>query len=450
MNLRCLLSVGILSLVGLSAARAAEPMLPEQLFGDLDRTLSGALSQSPRMLARNLDLEVAEQDRINARAGLLPNLGGGFRHQEGREERDQNQGFVDATKVYYDVTLTQPLFYWGERRNNDRIGAIRLDMARSNHEEAYRGLAQELRSRFLTLIVLKLNLERTRFYERFAESQLTLAKERHAKKIIADAALATSQLTHDQSVLSRDRAEFDFDNARADFSRLAGIDVIRDEEIPAEIPELQSNLGAIQSLLAGFVAEKEIPTVEAENLRRQIRIEELGFANQKTRLRPKAYLVAGMTQDEQNFTFDITQKYMVKYQYVGVGVSWTLFDGFAAQAGKRAALARKRKAQLDYNEAVDRLVRQARTQVRQLEFSQRNLAFVDRALASARGLVPTRRDEVARGLASESDLALAELAYYDARIQAFYARMDILMRTGDFLGTLNRDPVLARFANLKD
>lgn len=439
-------SLLLLSLAsGLTTLRStAEVALPEQVLPGLEPLLTAAMQQSPRMVSRVIDLEIAEQDRIGARAGLLPNFGGSLRYQEGEEEREGRPGFVPASKIYYDLTLTQPLFHWGERRNNDRIGEIRLQVAQQNHREAYRNLAQEVRQRYLALVVQKVLVARSRLYAEHATQQLRQAEDRHAKKIIADSALVAAQQTLERALIGRDRTEFDYEEGRLGLARLLGRPEVADADLPDQVPAIPFDLANLQPQLQAFLRADDLPTPEAQNLRRQIRIEELQYANQKTRLRPKLNLSAGVTQDEQSFTFNVSERYKVNYRYVGMTVNWTIFDGFAAQAGRRAALARKRKAEHEYTETADRLARAAQTQVRHLEFAARNMSLADRALHASEGMVVVRRDEAKRGLASETDVLLAELALLDARVGAYQARNDVLVRTCDFLGLLAIDPAVQK------
>lgn len=421
--------------------------LPERIAPGLNPILMQAVQQSPRMLNRALDLEIAENNRISSRAGLLPSVGGYVRLTETRDKRADLPGTLEVTKTYYDVSISQPLFHWGERRNSARIGEISKLIAERDYHDAYRQLAQELRDKYLGLVVRKTALARARRFQIHAERELKLGEERLAKKVISEVQIHPIRLAAEQGQIRLEQAEFDFAMDKRSFARLAGLEEIRDDQIPDEVPEVRHDAAAVSRLLAGFLGQRDLPTIEAANLRDEIEIENLNVRNQGTRLRPKFNLIVGVNQDEQAYTLNTAQKYRVDSFYAGFNVSWTIFDGFAAQAGKRNALARLRQKENNYTDMADRLGRRAQTQAKHLDFAARHMAISDRALASGYGAVTTRREDFARGIASESDIALAEIALFDARISAYSQRIDFLLKVGDFLGTVMEDPALANVSN---
>ncbi len=450
MNVRNIILLLLLPVAGLGPMRAADDLLlPEQVFLALDPILHGAVQQSPRMVSRALDLEMAESNRISARAGLLPSLSGYIRQSESLDERADVVGRLRVTKTAYDVNIHQPLFFWGERKNNARVGVIQEQIGQGNYRAAYRGLAQELRQKYLGLIVHKLTLARMQRYLAHTRQQLALAEERRAKGVISELEIHPVRLAAEQAQISAERAEFDLENARHDFIRLAGLGGFADGQIPDDLPVITPRTEVVNRQLATFLSHDEFTNVEAVNLRNQIEIEGLNYRNQKTRLLPKLSFSAGVSQDDQSYTINIAQRFRLNSQYAGVTVSWTIFDGFSAQAGVRHALARRRQLESDYAELEDRLAQQARIQARLLEFSSRYMAISDRALVASEGNLQATQEEFRRGVGTEADVALTAIGLMDARIAACNARIDYLLRSADFLGALNRDPVQANVAEVK-
>lgn len=446
MKLRHLVLLAPFAAGMLWAASSADGLvLPERVLPALDPILRTAAQQSPRMVNRALELEIAENNRIQARANLLPSVGGAFRIYETRDDRE-DIGDVRAQKTYYDLSITQPLFHWGERMNNARIGEIQKQMAERNYSEAYRGLLQELRMKYLQLIVQKQGVQRAREALAYANQQVRLGEERLAKKVISELEMYPIRLAAEQGQITLERTEFDFAMAKASFARLSGTSAPSDHQIPDAVPTLTYDAQPIDRLLAGFLSRPELPTPEAVNARFQRQIEELNYKNQKTRLRPKVSAVAGSNQDQQSYTINTAQKYRVTSLYAGVSVSWTIFDGFAAQAATRNALARLRQVEGDEKELLHRLGQQAQTQAKHVNFAARAMAISDRALVSAEGNLRTKQGEFQRGIVSESDVTLAGLHLIDARINAFNHRIDYLSKVGEFLGTLAADPAVANLS----
>ncbi|MBA4135802.1 MAG: hypothetical protein C0518_00635 [Opitutus sp.] len=445
MNLRPAVSVLVLlfGTGGSIASPVSELALPERAIPALDPILKRAAEQSPRMVSRALDLEMAENNRIQARAGLLPTVNASYRLSRSRDDRADLLEPTDATKTYYDVSVTQPLFHWGERRNSARIGEIQQLIAEGNYREGYRQLVQELRQKYVALTVQKTQRERARAFLGLAQQQLALAEERLTKKVISEVEIYPIRLNAEQAQIGVERAEYDFESAKHTFARLAGMNALTDAQIPDAVPPVAYTRAPVNALLSAFLAQKNIPSVEAANLRHMLEIEALNVKNQQTRLRPKAGAVLGLNQDEQSYSLNTAQKYRVTSMYAGVQINWTIFDGFAAQAGTRSALARRRQIETDYAQVLDRLGQQAQSLAKQMDFAARAMSIADRGLASGEGNLRTKQGEFQRGSASETDVAQAGIQLLDARIGAYVARLDYLTKVGEFLGTLNEDPVVA-------
>jgi len=424
-------------------------VLAENVLPKLEPVLTSAVQQSPAMLNRALDLEIAENNRIQSRAGLLPSLGGYANYMKSRDTRADLAGRLEVTKVAYNFSISQPVFHWGERLNLFKISEIQSSIAKGQYQEGYRALAQTLRTDYMRLIVLKLTVRRGAASADFTKNQLAKEEIRLAQKVIADFQIVPVRLAAEQAQLAYERAQFDLEMAKLSFSRLSGLPPLSDNEIPDSIPVVAYDAGACDRLLAGFLAQKELPAIEAVTMRKQLESGGLTLANQKTRLRPKFSFLVGISQDEQSYTINVAQKYRVNSVFAGISASWTIFDGLAAQAAVRNDLARLRQMRTDYKVLNDRLAQQAQTNVRLINFSARNMSIADRALLSTESNVKTKQEEFGRGVIAEDDVDLARIALYDAQISAANARSDFLYRVADFLGTIMADPVLDNVALTK-
>ncbi len=439
-----------LCLFGLFQVVAAQEVItPEKLLPGLDAVLKKALTQSPRMVTRAVELEIAEHSRIAARAGLLPSVGGAYTFYDSRDKRGDLPGRLKVEKEYYSFSVSQPLFHWGERRNNARAGAIRKLMAEGAYRDGYRAFAQEIRSVYLSLIVSKIRAKRAAFQLEHNIRWLKQAEDRHAKKVISDAAIFGTRIETERAVISAEQAAFNLENAKATLSRLTGEPPLSDDEIPDAIPPVPSQQAAIDRLLASYLGASELPTHEALNFKRSIQIEKLNLANQKTRLRPKFTLVAGVSQDEQAYGLDIAQKYKVNSRFGGVSVSWSIFDGFAARSGVRTSLASLRSMEADLKAIHDRLTQQAQTQARMAGFYARYSSINDRLLESGENNVISVKEQFSRGVIAQEDVSIVQLGLFDQQINAYMSRADYYAYVSDFLATVAQDPVLANLPNAK-
>jgi len=439
----------------LMAAPASDVVLPEQVFPQLDGILKKAVQQSPRMLSRALDLEVAENNRIAARAGMLPSISASYSYYKSKDKLSYlYPGSVPAnitsyspTKTPYSASLSQPLYHWGALRNTARIGEIQQNIAQGQYRTAYRLLAQTLRGEYLRLILLKLTAKRASFYQDTSANELKQQEERLTKKVISDAEIFGVRINAERAQIAAERADFDLQNARNAFARLAGLGTtFTDNDIPDSIPEAAYGPNGLNQLLAGFLTQKDPVSAEATALRQQLEVENFTYEINRKRLWPKANFSMGISQSEEANYYGTGAKYLVASQYAGVSINWTIFDGFAAGASVRNSLARRRQLENDYRQLTEELGQTAQTQVKLVGFSARSMSITDRLLVSGEGNVRAKNEEFGRGVRSEAEVSQAKLSLYDAQINAYSARRDYLLSVGDFLGTVMEDPVLANLA----
>lgn len=428
-----------------SAVWAADQdiITPEALFPQLDAILKHAVAQSPAMVSRATELETAENDRVGARANLLPYVGGYYTFYESNDNRSDQAERLRVQKQYYNFSISQPIFFWGERRNNDRIGAIRLQMAQRNYREGYRLLAQEVRATYLRLIGDKLRAKRASLNNAYYAAQLKRGEDQLAKKVISEAQIFSIRLDAERAQISDERTRFDFENNKVAFSRLTGLPVLQDEEIPDNIPAIKTQDEAVQQLLTGYLAQKEKPTPSAVTARQNLAVARLGLANDQKRLLPKFSLVAGASEDEQSYTLNVASKYSVQSLYAGVSLSWMIFDGFNSGAVVRSSRVRVRQLERDYRALDEQLALTAQNQVKTMGFTARYASVNDRLLESSEGNLNLRREEFGRGVISEEAVNLAEIGLVDARITALGTRADYYTQLCEFLGAVVNDPVLA-------
>jgi len=426
-----------------AAAAAPHPQLPEDYFPQLQAILDDALRESPRILLARLELNAADGELTQARSGLYPTIRSTSRLVRTSDQRKDRPGqTLDATKTYYDIGLSQPLFHWGEKRNSARIGEIRAAIAERNYAEGYRSLAREIRQGYLNLIVLKAQLAAARFSREQAASALQAAEERVKAGVITRAELFGPQIAFERAELSESSGESAFIAAREQFEVLTGAAAPTEEELPVELPQIQLGAASNGLLLAEFLAEPEPSTPALETLRQQVDAARLSYKNQKVRLRPKFNFVLGISQDEQSYTLNNAQRYGVTSRYAGVQASWTIFDGWATRGAVRSSLARLRSAEARYTQAQLAVSRQARAASRSLDLAQRQMQINDRLLSSSYDYLRIREEDFAAGRVTRETLNQAQAGYYSARSSANTARLNYLMAQVDLLTAVNRDPIV--------
>jgi outer membrane protein TolC len=426
--------------------------LPETYFPALKGLIDTAAKQSTRMMARNTEQAVAEANRIAARSGQLPSVGGFLSYYPWVTETRAVAGTTDGQpnpdqvlhpkKLAYNFSINQPIFHWGALRANTRIGELQSRITQNQSAEAYRVLVDEIRAQYLQVIVNKAALARARFNQQVSDEQLTLARDKREKNVISEADMFSPTITAEQARLSSDRALDTYETSLVYLSKLSGSPPLTDDQIPTAIPPITPASSAIQSVTAEFTGKSEVDTFALEALRDQIENERLNYKIADTRLRPKINFTAGTSQDEFSYSVNPADKYKVQSYFAGVSLNWTIFDGFATRSAKRISLARRRQLEENYRNQTEDVIATVKTQMRQLDYAARNLAIVEKMLGSARNVLTARKEDIGRGIASDTDVNAAQLSFYDWELAAYGARNDYLLRVARLLSATQKDPAL--------
>jgi outer membrane protein TolC len=425
-----------------SAGFSQVPLLPEQIFPELQPILTAALQQSPRMIERNFDLDAAAGELMQAKAGLYPSAGASFTETQTRDKREDIKDYLDTEKLYYSFSVKQPLFYWGDLKNRAKIGEIRQKIAHKQYTQAYGALAQEIRATYLRLVVQKAQLQATTFSQQQSEQALRLAEDRLKNRVISDAEIFHPRIEVQQAILNSDRMREAFAESKRAFRLLTGLPAPEDAAIPGMVGRITIPAGEAGRLLAGFLSQPEPKTFATEVMKSQLEIERLNYSIVRTALRPKFDLVVGISQDQQSYSTNLAAKYGVQSTYIGVSGSWTIFDGFASRGATKSTLSRVRKLEASYKQLTDSLGTDAQRAARQVGYSERQMLIQDQLMDSATNFLQYRKDEFARGTVSETDVAAVQAVYNRELISTTQQRSEFLLKFSDFLATIMQDPAL--------
>lgn len=447
----CRIAVAIAAFSAGMASRGEErPIivtgLPEQALPGLEPILREAVKRAPEVLRHEIEISSAEGRRHIGNSVLLPSLTANARYATNNESTvsGASQATNDSSGFFYGVDLTQPVFAWGAlkaRAEQDRIG---LKIAERQFAEAYASLAQLLRRGYLDLVARKAGL-------RSAEAQLKLDRDaivrEQAKldaKRVAPGAVTMAKLTVEQRELDIDRAREEFDFAKRNFMRLAGLAELADDAIPSEIarpaPADPAGAALIQAFDRGGVEE----TPHAQALALDIKKNEQSYIIAKRRLYPKFALFAGYSvRSETQADVNRLNQVAVASRFYGLKLDWALFDGFATKGEKIVALAGKRNAERSLQTHLDESREMARHQLRQLAFATHALDLAERNFNAAEAGLSVAEDDFAHGRIAEADLAQARQARVRAAAAIVPTRADYLMRWAEFVSLVGADPVMA-------
>lgn len=440
-----LLSVlGVLPAVLSAQSPPLPAALPEDFLPGLNDILHSALQQSPQMLAHNIDLAAQEANRYQQAAVRWPSLSSNVSYAYNQSTVASNSAAnTRSAGVTFGFTLTQPLYHWGDLQALTDIAHLQIKISERQYADAYRQLAATLRSQYLSLILKKVDLRNSRFDLSQVKASLADVEERFKTGAATSDEAADARLQLDETNLSMDRAVAGFAHSKRVLLLMSGLSGLSDDSIPEEIPPPVYSPGATTALLQDFMRDGVNKTFEAQIYDYEIKESDLSYRMAKHRLYPRFDMQLGVAQQNQtNASNSAISQTRVLADYIAVGASWNIFDGFATRGAKLAALASKRAAELRRQNYTAQMLEQARELDQQVEFSFRALAIAEKQLKMNEENLQRTKDDFKLGLSSQRNVDRATASFYQRQAAAFSARADFFSHWCDYLSLLGVDPVL--------
>jgi len=429
--------------------------MPEDSLPELKVILTSALKQSPQMLMSEISITQAEAARYSSSSQLLPQVNanasfawnnisadvaeppGGFKPGDVRTNKDKSSG------PYYGVSVSQPLFTWYALTNQVKIADIAISISEKSYGEAYRGLANTIRTLYLGLIFQKISLRNQRFALDQTARLLALDEVRLKSGAMAPAQLLAPRAAYAAARLAMARTDESYTRSKRQLARLAGVDSINEDAIPLTVPKWSAAAEAPGAISARIQKEGVEGTLQGQILALRIKDAELSYAIAKTRLYPKFSLTASASQyNSQNVTASsVTQTAAFSTTY-GVSGSWTIFDGFAARGAKRYALANKRIFEEQQRGLNAQFKDQADGAARLIEFSSQTLAMTEATRDGLAVNLERVSDEFKRGNLTDEAVATATSQLYAQDAAVVAAQIDLLSRWFELVSLSGEDPIL--------
>ncbi len=434
------LAVGALAIVSASNRLSANTVgvpLPEAGLPALENIVKTALAQSPRILARNLDVLQAEYQTLGSSARLYPQIGGSFQYNYQDESRADIPDPQATEKIFYNFSVNQTVWHWGAVKAAARIGELGRQVAGHNLDGVRRALASEVREAYLGLIVQRMGVRNSNFGEKIANANLARQEVRFKAGEITMGSILEHRLRADEASLLARKSLSDFDFAIKAFRRLAGIPIFSAEDLPIGIPaplqEPRSGAASEGSYLKSEMLMANELQIEQEKLQ--------GKINAKA-LWPKFNAVAGISQDELSYTLNLYQRYRTEIIFIGVQGQWSIFDGFAARGQRLQGLNRLRQLENTRADMLERLKSSADQQAAAVGFSwsaYKNAAFRHRFAREGLAFVS---DSLARGQSSEDQVDAAQASAYQTELAAMDALARFFGASVRYASTMRADPLV--------
>jgi outer membrane protein TolC len=452
----CLCVASLFSLAGrgsgaelIGAMQEKWPMA-EVLFPELEGVLRHAVSQSPEMVDQNLKLAIEEADSIVSSAKLYPRASAYVRELYQIEDRRDIGKRTEAEKFYYDLSLYQPIYHWGALKASSDIGKILVELEKGKVKNAYQILIQKLRSDYINLVITKLTLRNAEMALNQREADLELKKASLEEGEASKGSVGGAEITLKEARFNHVRSESEFGYSLRSFRRLSGMNEFTIERVADGFPDVTHNNSVIRNEVEEFETNGRENHSKMEAATMEIEKEELNFRIQKVRMRPNLSLIAGINQDELSSATSTNGRTATQRNYVGVQVSWNIFDGFETKGRKLASMNRLRQLKESRKRLEENLLAGAQHRADRVDFAAQAVRFAFDKLRRAKGRVKYVESEYEEGRASEGQVndIKGNLNKYELALAKI--QRDYLNTLANFVSWIGEDPAMDNFRYIKE
>ena len=426
--------------------------LPEDLMPGLRRLIENGMREAPDMIARDINISIAEAQRLYAGyAPMLPSLSGNAQYGEyetsiANSAQNSVPGSQATSKTlgsFYEVDLGQPIFRWGALRNQLKVQKIGILLSEKDYVLGYLAFANSVRRQYEGLIVTKIGLRNSRMNLKIKQKAADLANDQLKAGIIAKTGATATQLDLDSSQLAYDRDVQGYDFARHALARQVGLRDIADDSIPLEIPPAKYSSAASAALVADLLQTGARDTIQVQQGRLQLVQSDLQYKIVRVALLPSFSAHASINQYNQSQVLNgsVTQTALTNEQYF-VRVDWNIFDGFSTRGHKRESLLRRRQAERNLDQTTDQVLNDAQNSQRGVDIAWRQLQLGERQFDVALDSYNQQQADFKLGYISKDAADQNEYIYDLALLNKAMSRNGFLSSWCDFLSAVAADPVM--------
>jgi outer membrane protein TolC len=437
----------MLSCLGMVARGETQPLptpVPEELFPELKTILQQALTQSPQVLLKSLEISQNEATYLIARSSMLPSLSFGASYGvNGAAIASNTDSSSTSSGLYYSASIGQPVFRWGTLKAQTEMAKIQVSISQKNYADAYARLAQTLRAQYLGLIIKKLALRNAKAAYDQVASALAVEEDKLRNGRVSESSVFNLRLQAEEMGIQAERAAEELAQGKRAFLRLAGQKELPDDRIPEEIPAVNFDQAATNTMLHQFLAGGAEDNLSVRMTRDWLKYYDLNYKVAKFRLYPMFSLGASIAQSNSTSTNGSTvSQASVLTQSAAISMSWSVFDGFATKGAKLSARTSQRYYERTLQVQTEQMMEQATQQEKQIGFAYRAMNLAKTRAGMSEAALRMTREDAQRGLASQAAVEAAVNVNYQSQLNLLNLRADFLSRWADFAATVGRDPVL--------
>ncbi len=392
--------------------------------------ISNTVAHSQRLKMSDRDVEAAIARKDQARAQGLPLLSADAKASRYTGLHDSAFGpalTIPAIENRYGagVSISQPAYTGGRIKSQKESAAFQTSAARHDRRGAEADVVLQAATAYWNWSKAYYSVESLNAAVARVESHATDMRNLHEAGLATDNDSLATDVMLDQTRLRREEARRRVQIASARITFLTG------QSLPLDCAPEQaaapSGLGpAPEAMLLGLAqtnrAERAATEMQARAAESQIRVARAEYS-------PQLSLVARYEDSRPNLMNIPPQDKWQDDAFVGVSVSWNLFDWGLRRAKVAEASSRSAQARLRVDQVEDQIALEVREARIDLQDARQRATVAERYAESARRNYQSATDLWHNGLARHSDVLDAHDQVTTAEYEIIAARADVALAT---------------------
>jgi outer membrane protein TolC len=421
-----ILFAGLLSVSQATPLEYAETSLPE-----LQRILEQAKDQAPELVLQTLAQGESRERLSAAKAAYYPrfdlnsNIGTrqiSYESSIAEDERNSGANFY--------AVIRRPLYHWGAIEA--RIKQARIDNLNEDLQRVLilRQLRRSIRADYLTLLVNKVSLENLEQQRANLERQFNSLASSEQAGTIASLDAQQGKLNLDQSVIDIDYLKSEQQRIYAAYKRTIGWDESLELAQPVPAPNPDEIIAWVEKVRSSGLGSLDS---HAELLRRKNLVdrERAELVSIKSNQRPLVNIAASALRDQRNVNAETNINALTFF--VGLDITWNIFDGFQTSAKTRESNLRKRRYEAQLESYRAELTAQAYSILNQISFQARQLHLNEKRARVASDSIGVLGREAAEGRISAQTLSDRVANFNETNLGVLRSRVILLLSLNDFI-----------------
>ncbi len=417
----------------LSSGLIASPIqYPETELPELAKLLEQARDKAPALVAQAIAQEESVARLDAAKSSYYPkfdlgaNLGLAY-------DTYLSGNYADESRfgLGFNAAITRPLYHWGAIEATIRQAKLDFNNEELQRVFILRQTKRTLRADYLSLLVNQAAIEILRLRRQITQDNITRAQTDREQGVVSAIASEQANLALNQGLIDIEQVEAEQARILADYKRTIGWNAPLTLAQPIPLPDTTAVLAWIERTKAAGLDNWLQDHAEVQRRQNLIAREKEELIRVKSAQRPLIGLTASASQSQRNTAAENNVD-TLSY-FVGVGVSWNVFDGFATSAKKRETLLRERRLERQLEAYRAELAAQSNNLLTQINFLARQLQIDQRRSEIGAQTFASQERDAKEGRLAPQAFRGAQLVYNETQLAALRTRVRLILALNDFL-----------------